>query len=41
MDQLVGHCPEKQKVIGSIPGQGTCLDYGFGPKPGLMGEATD
>ena len=29
--QLVGHHPEKQKVTGLIPGQGTCLDCGFGP----------
>ena len=23
VDQLVGHCPTKQKVLGSIAGQGT------------------
>ena len=29
--QVVG-CPRaKQKVTGSIPGQGTCLSCGFGP----------
>lgn len=22
---LVGHCPEYQRVAGSIPGQGTCM----------------
>ena len=27
--QLVGHCPAKQKVAGSIPNQETCLDCGF------------
>ena len=28
---LVGPHPTKWKVTGSIPGQGTCLCYGFGP----------
>ena len=31
MAQLVGHHPTGQKVIGSIPGQGTCLGCGPGP----------
>ena len=38
--QLVGHCPANQKVTGSIPSQGTCLDWGFSPMSGQMQEAT-
>ena len=37
--QLVGHHPTKQKVAGFIPSQGTCLDCGFGPQLGHVGEA--
>ncbi|KAF6095741.1 NADH:ubiquinone oxidoreductase core subunit S7 [Phyllostomus discolor] len=33
--------PVNQKVVGSIPGQGTCLGSGFGPQSGHMQEATD
>ena len=32
MIQLFEHCPAIQKVVGSILGQGTCLDCG--PVPG-------
>ena len=28
--QLAGHCPTKGNVVGSIPGQGTCLGCGPG-----------
>ena len=38
--QLAGHRPTKQKVTGSIPSQGTCLCYGFGPWLGYIREAT-
>ena len=31
MAQLDGHCSTKQKVTGSIPGQGTCLGVGLVP----------
>ena len=34
--QWVGHCLKKQKVIGSIPSQGTCLGCGFGPWSGHL-----
>ena len=34
--QLVGHCLAKQKVTGSIPGQGTHLGCGFGLQVGHM-----
>ena len=27
--EFVGHYPANQKVTGSIPGQGTCLSWGF------------
>ena len=30
MSQFVGHCPAKQKVSGSIPGQGASLGCGLG-----------
>ena len=33
--QFVGHCPKNQKVIGWIPGQGTCLSCGLGPGQGV------
>ena len=39
--QLVRHPPAKRKVAGSIPSQGSCLDYGPGPRLGDMQEATD
>ena len=32
--QLAGHCPTKGNVVGSIPGQGTCLGCGPGPQLG-------
>ena len=32
--QLVGHCPTKQKVTWSIPGQGTRLGCGLSPQLG-------
>ena len=35
MAQLVGCRPPKQNVAGVIPGQGTCLDGGFGPNWGV------
>ena len=38
--QLVGHCPAKQKVTSSIPGQDTCLGCRFGPQSGCIREAT-
>ena len=39
--QWFGHCPTKQKVTGSIPGQGTCIGYRPGPGWGVcMGDAT-
>ena len=38
--QLVGHRPAKQKVTGSVPGQGTCLGYGFCLLSGSVREAS-
>ena len=35
MSQLVGHCPMKQKFPGLIPGQDTCLGFGFVPGWGV------
>ena len=35
MAQLVEHCSTKQKVAGSIPGQGTCLGCGPGALVGV------
>ena len=35
MVQLVGHQPIGQKVMGSIPGEGTCLGCGFSPSWGM------
>ena len=32
--QWFGHCTPNQKVAGSIPSQGTCLEYGPGPQLG-------
>ena len=32
--------PANQKVAGSIPSQGTCLDFGPGPQLGGMCEAS-
>ena len=29
--QFIGRCPTKQKVTGSIPGQGSGLGYRFAP----------
>ena len=42
-DQIgsVGRRPAERKVAGLIPGQGTCLGYGFGPWSGCVQEATD
>ena len=34
--QWVEHCPTKQKVTGSIPGQGTRLGCGFSPQSGCL-----
>ena len=39
--QLVEHHPTKQKVASSIPGQGTCLECGFGLWTRCIWEATD
>ena len=41
MAQLVGHCPIKGKVTGSIPGQGKSLGFVFSPGQGHVGEAPD
>ena len=41
MAQLVEHHPAKQKVTGSIPGQGTHLGCGLGPQSGCVPEATN
>ena len=38
---LVVHHSAKQKVVGLIPGQGTCLDGGSSPGLESVGEATD
>ena len=35
--QLVGALSCNQKVVGSIPGQGTYLGCGFNPQPGNTG----
>ena len=35
------HCPVHQNVVGSIPGQGTYLGYGFNPWSGSIWEETD
>ena len=35
------HCPIHQKVVGSIFGQGTYLDYGYSPWLGCVWEATN
>ena len=35
------HHPVQQKVMGSIPGQGTYLGSGFDPQVGYVWEATD
>lgn len=32
------HCPIHWKVADSIPGQGTCLGYGFGSQLGHVQE---
>ena len=37
----VGHCPSKQNLAGSIPGQGTCLGCRLGPQSERVWEATD
>ena len=34
--QLVGQHPADRGVLGSIPGQGTCLGCGFGPQLGSV-----
>ena len=36
-DQIgsAGRRPAERKVAGLIPGQGTCLGYGFGPGQGV------
>ena len=39
--QLVGALSIHQKVEGSIPGQSTCLGWGFSPWLGCVQEATD
>ena len=39
--QLVGHCPAEQIVTNLIPGQGTCLGGGLGPRSGCMQEAAN
>ena len=36
--QLIGHCPAKWRVTGSIPSQGTCLGCEFGPQSGCVQE---
>ena len=41
MAQLVGHCPAKWTVASLVPGQGTCVGFGFGPWLGRIGEATE
>ena len=35
------HCLIQQKVVGSIPGQGTCLGCGFDLGSGCVREATN
>ena len=37
----VGHCSAKWSVTVSIPGQGSCLGCGFGPRWGCIQETTD
>ena len=39
MARLVGHHPANRKVMGSIPSQGTCLGYKFGPCQGVQAAA--
>ena len=39
--QWVRHYPANWKVIGLIPGQGTCLGFRFSPWLGLVQEAID
>ena len=39
--QLVGYPPAKQKVIGSLPGQGMSLDCGFSSQSGCVLKTTD
>ena len=39
--RLVGHHPATGRAAGPIPGQGTCLGGGFGPRLGHKHEATD
>ena len=34
--QLVGGHPVKQKIMGLMPGQDTCLGYRFGPRLGRI-----
>ena len=41
MAQLVGCCPTKRKVTSLIPGQGSCLGWGFNPQSGHIQKATD
>ena len=41
MAQLVGVSSTHQKVVGSIPGQGTCLGCELNTWSGLMQEATN
>ena len=41
MAQVVGHCPARRIVAGSISSQGTCLGCEFGPQLGYIHEATD
>ena len=36
--QLAGHLPTERKVTSWIPGQGTCLACGFGPRLERVGE---
>ena len=38
--QLLGLHPASERAAGSIPGQGTCPDCGFGPQTGHRREAT-
>ena len=41
MSQLVGALSRTPKVADLIPGQGTCLGYGFDPQSGYVQEAAD
>ena len=38
---VVGRCPTKRMVTGSIPFKSTCLGCGFSPWSGRLEEATD